>query len=415
LTQPAKPAAERTSLFTADFAQKLKTVVGTREASTVQAGRVSIIGLDQVKDRLGDKWHRLADRAARIVRNTIERHLAPGDIFSSFQETNYVIVFAKLGAEAARVKCILIADEVMKALFGEEGGDLITIDTDVVGLDRFGFDAKAADTGADELDFEEVPDAPPPPPPAPLHRRRDMMDRIRFTFRPMWDKSHDVLSTYLCVPVDQYRDMEIELGHDPEAMARLDEAQQQHVLRELARIESEGDRLLITLPVHYETLALSSQRRRYQQALQDGLTPQAARLLVIEIADVPEGVPQSRVVQLVSPLKPVCRAMVARLKIEATDFTALRGSGVSAVGCSLTGITLSEPTIMQHMNRFNREAEKASLPTYIHGVRTVSLATAAVGAGFRYLDGPGVAKLVERPERVVGFNLMDVYRPVLRE
>jgi hypothetical protein len=413
VAQPEKQVEARIQVFSPDFEQRLKATVGTRDPSAVQAGHVSIIGLDKVKARFGAQWQRLAGRAARIARNTIERHLGPGDIFTEFLETNYVIVFANLDEAAARVKCLLIADEVTKALLGEDGGDLITVDVDVVGLDRLGFARKtAAEPTVDDLEFE--PEAPPPP------VRRDIMDRIRFTYRPMWDRSHDVLSTYLCVPVvgsngaDHDRDLDHEVGRDPEAIARLDQAQQAHVLRELARVEDEGDKLLITLCVHYETLAVSTQRRRYQQALADGLSPQGARLLVIEIADVPEGVPQSRVVQLVSPLKPMCRGMVARLKIEATDFTALRGSGVSAVGCSLSGLALSELTLMQHMNRFNREAEKANLATYIHGVRTVSLAAAAIGAGFRYLAGTGVAKLVERPERIVGFSLMDVYRPVLR-
>jgi hypothetical protein len=413
VAQPEKQAEARLQVFSADFEQRLKAAVGTRDPSAMQAGRVSILGLDKVKARFGTQWQRLAGRAARIARNTIERHLGPGDIFTEFLETNYVIVFANLDEPAARVKCLLIADEVMKALLGEDGGDLITVDVDVLGLDRFGFAGKsAAEAPVDNLEFET--EAPPPP------ARRDIMDRVRFTFRPMWDKTHDVLSTYLCVPVvslsgtDHERDVELEIGHEPEAIARIDQALQAHVLRELARIEQDGDKLLITLCVHYETLAVSAQRRRFQQAHADGLSPQGARLLVIEIVGVPEGVPQSRVVQLVSPLKPMCRAMVARLKIEATDFNALRGTGVSAVGCSLSGVTLSELTIMQHMNRFNREAEKASLASYIYGVRSVSLAAAAIGAGFRYLAGTGVAKLVERPERIVGFNLMDVYRPVLR-
>jgi hypothetical protein len=53
-------------------------------------------------------------------------------------------------------------------------------------------------------------------------------------------------------------------------------------------------------------------------------------------------------------------------------------------------------------------AEKAGVACFVHGLRSISL----TGAEFRYIDGEGVAKLVQRPERVTHFNLGDVYRPI---
>jgi hypothetical protein len=46
-------------------------------------------------------------------------------------------------------------------------------------------------------------------------------------------------------------------------------------------------------------------------------------------------------------------------------------------------------------------------------LRSVSITGAALGAGFRNIDGEGVAKLVDRPERVTLFNLSDIYRPIV--
>jgi hypothetical protein len=66
------------------------------------------------------------------------------------------------------------------------------------------------------------------------------------------------------------------------------------------------------------------------------------------------------------------------------------------------------------MGRFSRTAEKAGLMTFIHGTGSVSLMAAAVGAGFRFVDGAKVTRLVDRPGRIIPFKLKDVYHAMIR-
>lgn len=422
---PKPAAAPRQVTLPQDFERGLRGLIASERTNALQAGRVSVIGLDKVKERFGKSWSRLAERAGRITRNTVERYLLPGDIFTVFQETNYVIVFAQLDAECARMKCTLIADEITKALLGDEGSDLISVETSLAELDAR--DEAGAETwlarllagaalkpAAPEAEADQGKIAS-----GPRLARRDALEGLHYTFRPMWDTTHDVLSLYNCIAAlpttDEhgYAEAELALG-EADDVTRLDEAIQACVLGELSRIAREGGKLLLGLPVHFDTLAAAARRRRYLDTLSHSLTLQQAKQLVIEILDVPDGVPQSRMMELTTPMRPLCRGLVARVRIDAADLTALRGTGIIAAGCRIPSGLAPELVLMQHMNRFNRAAEKATLPTYARGLRSLSLAAAAVGAGFRYIDGDGVAKLVEHPGRVVGFNLLDVYRPVLR-
>jgi hypothetical protein len=69
--------------------------------------------------------------------------------------------------------------------------------------------------------------------------------------------------------------------------------------------------------------------------------------------------------------------------------------------------------LMQQMNRFARAAsDKTGLPTSLHGASSLSLVTAALGAGFTYIDGDAVAKLIDDPRGLVDFRLADLYRPL---
>jgi hypothetical protein len=50
------------------------------------------------------------------------------------------------------------------------------------------------------------------------------------------------------------------------------------------------------------------------------------------------------------------------------------------------------------------------LATYVRGLHSVSLAAAAVGAGFRYIEGDSIGAQIQHPSRVIQFSLTDLYR-----
>src|SRR5690349_20091822 len=117
---PAAVGTER------DFGERIKILLSQSGQKSLLSGRVNLIGLHKIKERFGENWEKFADRADRIARNTIERHLVSGDIYTCLHRVIYVVVFARLSAHQAQVKCTLIADEIAKALLGEEGTDLLT-------------------------------------------------------------------------------------------------------------------------------------------------------------------------------------------------------------------------------------------------------------------------------------------------
>jgi hypothetical protein len=107
----------------------------------------------------------------------------------------------------------------------------------------------------------------------------------------------------------------------------------------------EGTRALVILCVHFETLSAAGRRRSYAQALR-ALPAVAKALLVIEISDVPDGVPEFRLLELVGTLRPFCRGVSARLRLETADFKVFRASNMHAVGCSIEASATAEISII---------------------------------------------------------------------
>jgi hypothetical protein len=416
---------------------------------SLQASRVNVIGLKRVKDRFGDAWKHVADRADRIARNVIERHLDPGDIYATWGVDTYITVFARLSEQEARVKCYLIGNEIVRTLLGDEASEYLEVKTAVTRVDG-GVDLK--EVGSMDRLFEgaEVisPLAPPPEPapaaphPAeamsaetglsfvPIERDRpagtvqsapaavtDVLAGVNFAFRPMWDPMRNVIATYLCVPRVRLSDIggadgdaSLAVAGDPDAMKRLDIAVIAHVKADLKAMAADGRRLIIAMPIHFETLCSAALRRRF--AAEIGAIPEAMKqYLVIEVIDVPSGVLKSRLMEVIAPLRLHCRAVSLQVAIGTIDFTHIRGTGISAVGANIADLAKSEFIVMQQLSRFQRAAEKAEVVTFLHGAQTRSLVAAAVGAGFHYVDGDAVAATLTRPERIVPFQLADLYMP----
>jgi hypothetical protein len=425
---------------------------------SLQASRINVIGLKRVKERFGAEWARVADRADRIARNVIERHLAPGDVYAKWGEDTFITVFARLSENEAHIKCFLIGNEIVRTLLGDEGSEHIEIKTavtrldgsiqleEIAAMDNLFESAEAVDPMASPpLGYGPGDDAPsskpvdpgltlvpiererPAPKPISGERpashpkidaeRSDILAGVDFVFRPTWDPTRNVLSTYFCIPQVRLSDLDGGAGDanlavegDADATARLDNATIARVKQELRAMAADRRRLIIALPIHFETLTSAAVRRRLAAEIAAVAEPMK-QYLVIEILSVPSGVLKARLMEMISLLRLHCRAIAVRVAVETIDFTQIHGTGISAVGADIASITKPEFILMQQLSRFQRAAEKAEVVTFLHGAQSRSLVAAAVGAGFHYINGDAVASAVSRPERIVPFQLADLFMP----
>jgi hypothetical protein len=403
-----------------DFDARVGDLLRRSGRPQLLSGRISLIDLGEIEQKFGSSWQRLADRAERIARATIERHLMPGDIYTAMEPLSFIVVFASLSAVAAQTKCLMIADRIRKTLLGDEGAEQFAVKASVSAIDssfRLAADRPLDEVsqvnvvahGADDAEHEPVEDADGSCASDPASR---------FWYRPMWHQPRNVVSAYLCVDRPQAFSTGKALPADtaspaPHTTLDHDEAARDQVLSDLAGLVRSGRRFLLGVQVDFETLASAMRRREYAAGLARRLDGAAAELLILEIVNAPVGVPQSRLVAIIATLRPHCRGVLLRLPADTTEMNNLRGCGLTAVGCEILGGRGSEHTVLQHINRFSRAAENSGLSTYLLGANTRSIVAACVGAGFRYVGGDAVAEPVERPDQLVEFQLADLYRPFL--
>lgn len=426
---PDAPIGDGIDLSRDAFERHLQTILRQDQPTLPLAGRVNFIGLSKIRERLGEKWGHVAERADGITRRAIERRLTSVDVYTRYKQLQYLIIFAQLPKEQAQLKCALIAEEITKRLLGEDlgpellevktmvsplGGDLAfeevpSIDVLAARLAEEDTETRettsASDVDSDEDNWWE----------ASKDAATDPLDGIQFVYRPVWDVRHRAITTYICVPTRQgLSESQMSPLTNPALVRRLDATVQRHVITDLRKIMKNKRRMLLGLPVHFETLASTISRGAYVDVCKRGIPPEGWRLLAFELTGVPNGLPQSRLLELTAILRPFSRGILLRTSVRQTLFRPSTETGIAAVGFEVAAESVPESRQIQDAERFAAAARRAGLASYVHGLRTISFTTAAIAAGLDFVDGDVVTTAVDRPQSVYSFELSNLFRTRIR-
>ena len=408
----------------------------TSDQDSHSAARVQLLGLDLIREQLGKDWERFGEKAKGHIERTLSQRLSSVDVFKCVGELRYAIVFASLPEPEANAKVALIANEIWQKLFGEtEPPHGVTLDSVVVSVD--------ASTSVDSLDdlikekqqAERNPKNPAGPGVAAAEsvKKSDETSKSAETrplpkwdgvYRPIWDVKREVVVAFRFTPTakmpsgDVLRDHEVlnrrqadQEGHRPFA-----EGDRQFIQSVQVGLEHQGrrpSRCLVICPVHYETFTTRDDERCFLRLLR-GLSSSFRADLILELVGAPEGLPYTRLTEIVTSLKPVVRCVYCRASGPAKWFLDLADAGIAAVGFDVATLNLSEKEAFDLIANFAVAASDAGLHSYATGIDRLSLATHAVCSGISYLAGDSIMRTTSKIEHVFRYGARDLVYPLAR-
>lgn len=403
-----------------DFAKHAAELVSS--SGEVMASKVQLLGLDRLKAHFGDAWSRVVARADQIADRAIQKGLTPRDMVTKVHDLNYLVLFADASVEEAQIRCRMIASDISRQLIGDDGShELLTVKTGVTPVDG---DTQFEDTPSlDELvsrlvahvDAADAGVAATPKAAVKTEDSSDPLAAVEFVYRPMWDVKRKVVTSFLCLPAVRLSGGTRIVGENaivgidtPEVQSALDIRILKRATSDLLASFNAGRKHLIAVPVHFETI--STAQRRFDYLIEcRRLPPMAAKLVLFEVVGAPDGVPQSRVLEMTTALRAVARAIMFRTSVWSTAWGDLAQARITAVGADLSDEHASETVLVERLVKFADAADKRKLGSYLHGLRTLSLTVSAVGAGFHHLSGQPIEDLADAPPEAHRFNLADLY------
>ncbi|WP_428246175.1 hypothetical protein [Ferrovibrio sp.] len=424
----------------------------------VPAGTMQLIGLDGLKQKLGEAWTASADRVSNIVDNVLRRRLDITDVHYRVNSDTYLILFTRLDRRAAGFKAKVIADEIERLVLGEvPPGSGITVLSAVAEVDRGIILEKihslpelvqyvrdmaeaealhpraASPMPGDVLLFDNEP-APSLTSDQPAARSApvvtgagpDLADldqpllglfqqktlaaflkECRAGFYPAYSIKRHSFSPYMACAIHEPSHQLAHLVNDPlvegaeELPFQIDRYVLTSSLLGLHRMLNNGGRGIVVANVGFDTLAGSRHREVYFARLRE-IPAAVAKYLGFALRDIPAGTPSSRVAEILAYLQPFGSTRILHV---ATDFRLVDlycETGCHAFSTSLAFGDIDPARRHAALSTFTKRAHLHNLESVLTDVDGQEDVTMGTAAGFTYLVGKAVAGLVETPGLVSG-------------
>ena len=427
----------------------LKVVAGTAQLpKKIQAGNLQMIGLQDVREALGDDWPRRRDTIHNIVEGVIRQRLDTGDVHYRHDNDDYLVLFVQLTHAQAKAKAAAIAQEAERLILGEMPQHAIRIASSVAEVDREFLTRKVSsmddllhhvkaggsdeDTAAggsasgDVLLFGDEPvhdciEERPQGRVAPmmgagpdltdLDQSLDMLfqkkksasflKECQASFYPNFSTRRRAFSFYTVhvthMPTGRAADASDPMLEDPEELEfLLDRYRLTTALLGLHRMVTGGHKGFITIPVSFATLATARTRNIYLDRFKD-LPAGLFRSLSIVMTNIPAGTPASRVADAFNYIQRFCAVRTLNLAPDVRLIDLYAQTGCHAFATSLP-TDIADPTVrFQTLAAFAKRAAWHKMESILWNVGDAAGLELGVHAGFGFLCGDAVAPQIATP------------------
>ncbi|MEJ1970341.1 MAG: hypothetical protein WDN03_17195 [Rhizomicrobium sp.] len=371
----------------------------------VQRGSVNVIDLEVVRERTGTRWGRLRNAIYTRLEALLGHSLGPTDFYVRLDETAYVVVMPSCDSADAQLCCLKVAHDLHRNLLGNCAiGDLRL--SRVLGerdgalelhqLDLAELYALASRGGVEEL-CRDIPVPPGGDREAAKPPVAARIDKPVFRFAPVWDAQHEAVMAYRLETEGDTRRMGGPLErHEFKAALKTFLAGMVYANRILSSALAASNRYVVMIPVPFDLLSAPAGRMAIGSACR-GLAAGLRPFLVFEIVGAPQGVPQSRMSDLVGALRPFGRAVTVTFPLGDIEQLIHHSAGQQGIGLALPATAASQAA-RDEIGKLGAAAKRLGMTSTLEGVATPDIADVARQSGIRYLSGPFLGPKVDVPQ-----------------
>jgi hypothetical protein len=415
----------------------------------ISTGRVQILGLDGLKEKLGSRWESHRDSIHTSLKAIARRKLSAHDVFFQHGDDEYVIVFSSLSFAAAKLVCAGILQELSTFLLGDESNQSIAVRTAVGVVDgkilseastiddilrniehaeetsqeidstgnkgpiehehaqSADEDNDAAGFGWQKIDFESSLTSASARVWVPIDddaADKDVsLDQFQLIYRPMWNPGLETITTFAASFVATGEDGQLKNAYSQargsKLVRRMDVSVLVRASHKVAELFRQRQRFLMAIPHHYESVA--SWSRVYEYAEHCKSIPEEVRkYLALSCDDFPVGVPSSKLAMIGNALAPYCRNLAANVNWAVRDLSLYRDAGFSVVAIFVPQ-DMPRTLVKARIDDFAETGRRLGLRTAVLNVHDLELGEIVRDAGIDFVMGRLIGDYQKEPSHMV--------------
>jgi hypothetical protein len=328
-------------------------------------------------------------------------------------EGAYLVIMPGSESENAEATCLRAAYELSSSYLGEGAldsiflyratrADGVSISIERIATERLTSIAELA--GISATNRSSASDA------SPLN--------LELEFQPVWDTHHEAIMLYICRP------RKLTLRSTPSAVltlndltanyrAKMEVACLNQGVAALAKHLERDERFLMVFQIGYATLNSHTARVEFTSACR-ALPSDFRPYLAFQLIDVPRGVPNSRLSDLVTAIRPYAKALMLEVPDFCDTYDDYTGIGLQTIGMNLARSKLDRKEQAEGLSNLAGFANRLSLSTFLAGVSDGATLLRARQAKIRFMTGPAVAPSLLAPNPVRRWQWSDVMQSVAR-
>lgn len=375
----------------------------TASSPTVMAGSIQLLGMAEIKQRLGARWGAVADIACRIAEETIQRHISAEDAYQRHGGETFVLCFASPDKAHAEAKTRAIGDEIATLLARQTPSIRLRVDHTVAEVEWADVDNGEPESVA-ELIARELRQVRERAEAAARAWRNELVRTAGIRFGPIWQPPRRIVASYRAMLNEQtgtHAMQRLAAITRPEEMKstlhELDCLILGRTIKALDRLLHAGGMVQMLVPVNFNSLTNRTAREKYLNLCRD-IPPNYKRFLLFEVHGAANGTPVSRLVEIALSLKPYGHGVLVELPAsggQLQDLASVRLLGLSVDAKSLPRNVWQATTVL---TRLVTATSALNLKVFVHGADTVGMLEAAQKARADCVDGRAVALPVAEPK-----------------
>jgi hypothetical protein len=374
-----------------------------RVGPAISQGSVNVISVVAIRDGSGERWSRKREQVEDFVERAFARSNPGGGLIVALNDIEFLAIHADTSRWAALSLSAAILKETLTFFVGEAAREDVRV-MQVTGFADGELAVAPVDLGRLAASAEDVWGQGSRDHSVPPSEAIDSVTKsvrlvsgeleVEATHRakPTWNVKDKVVTSFL-----------VETCTTPVATAALPPLLASEVARSSLAFAAHhmgagcdgGEPIAMHVPVPLSALALTAGRYPLLHVLRD-LSPDVRRLLVLELTDVPDGVPQSRLAEAVSMLAPHARAVLARAPSDGADLLQWRRCGLHGITLDCSMLDAADRSVLTRLGAFARSALAMAPACVGYSLDAMSLLVSAWGAGFTHLGGAAVTTEVTR-------------------